>query len=181
MTELSVPSLVLSLVDDLPAEHVLSMASLLEKEPALDWPRLLRLLKSVVPLLDAQERVRLFVEGWRRLPDPPKPHEMALLLQSVAFTLEQQRKKQNIELIWTGPKNSHINLRRTDQALIELINTAQERIVIVSFAVYKARSVLSALEKAAVRGVKIKIILESPDESEGKIAYDAIRASEAFA
>jgi phosphatidylserine/phosphatidylglycerophosphate/cardiolipin synthase-like enzyme len=176
MTHVTVPSLVLSLVDDLPLEHVLHMAALLEKEPDHNWPHLLFVLKAVVPQIDAQERVRLFVESWRTLPIPSTPHEMALLLQSVASALEHQRAKQKTELIWTGPKSNHTNLRRTDQALIELINTAQTKIIIVSYAVYKAKTILSALDKAAMRGVKIHVILESPDESEGKIAYDNIAA-----
>jgi phosphatidylserine/phosphatidylglycerophosphate/cardiolipin synthase-like enzyme len=61
-------------------------------------------------------------------------------------------------------------------SLLELIHAAQTKIIIVSFVVYKVRDILSALEKAALRGVEIVIILESPDDSEGKIAYSAIAA-----
>lgn len=172
----SIPALILSLVDDLPSEHVLSLATLLQKEPALDWSHLARLLKSAVPHMETQERVRVFIAGWQALPNPPLPREMALLLQSVAFALEQERHKQQLELIWTGPKTPRLNLRRTDQALIELIHTARQRLLIVSFVVYKARDILAALEKAALRGVEITLILESPDASEGRIAYSAIHA-----
>ncbi|RPH63486.1 MAG: hypothetical protein EHM81_00140 [Chloroflexi bacterium] len=163
-------------MDDLPAEHVQHMATLLQEESVLDWGRLLHLLKTTVPQIEVQEHIRLFVENWHALPHPPTPPEMALLFETAAFTLEHQREKQKVELIWTGPKSNHVSLRRTDQALIELINEAQKRILIVSFAVYKARNILSALEKAAHRGVEIKIILESPEVSEGKIAYSTIRA-----
>ncbi len=176
MSKPSIPALVLSLIDDLPAEHVQRMATLLQKESTLDWERLQHLLKTTVPQIDAQERVRIFIENWRALPHPPTPSEMALLFETTAFTLAHQREKQKVELIWTGPKSPHVSLRRTDQALIELINEAQKRILIVSFAVYKARNILSALEKAANRGVEIKIVLESPEVSEGKIAYSTIRA-----
>ena len=176
MMDRTIPALVLSLVDDLPCEHVLNLADLLQSETGLHWSRLARLLKAAVPQIEAQERVRVFMAGWQALPTPPTPREMALLFHAVAYALEKECQKQTIELIWTGPKPPRINLRRTDQALIELIHTARHRLLIVSFVVYKAREVLSALEKAALRGVEIKLILESPDASEGKIAYSAINA-----
>ena len=176
MTNPDIPALVLTLVDDLPVEHVRHMAALLKKEPALNQARLMHLLKATTPHLDVQERVRLFVERWFALSCPPAPPEMGLLLESVAYALDCERGKQAVELIWTGPRPAHTNVRRTDQALIELINMAETRLIIVSFAVYKARNILAALEQAAMRGVEIKIILESPDDSEGRVAYNTIRA-----
>lgn len=176
MPNSSLPALLLSLVDDLPSENILHMVGLLEREGELNWHRLTNLLISVVPSLEAQEQVRLFIKGWRVLPNPPTPHEMALLLQAVSYSMEQQRCNQKVDLIWTGPRTRLINVRRTDQALIELIDTAKHDIIVVSFAVYKAKNILEALARAAARGVEIKIILESPDESEGKIVYNTIRA-----
>jgi phosphatidylserine/phosphatidylglycerophosphate/cardiolipin synthase-like enzyme len=131
---------------------------------------------TAIPQINTQERVRRFVAEWRSLPEQPSPGEMALLLESVSAALIHQRQKQKIELIWTGPKTHDINLRRTNQALLELIHVAKTKIIIVSFVVYKVRDILSALEKAALRGVEIIIVLESPDDSEGKIAYSAIAA-----
>lgn len=167
---------ILYLVDDLPGEHVAHLARLLRSETQLEWERLAHLLRTAIPQLDIQERVQYFIAEWQSLPQPPSPAEMSLLLQSVSDALVHQRQKQEIELTWTGPHSPHISLRRTDQALIQLINAAQERILIVSFAVYKARNILDALEKAADRGVEITIVLESGDASEGKIAYNTIRA-----
>jgi phosphatidylserine/phosphatidylglycerophosphate/cardiolipin synthase-like enzyme len=176
MDDFSLSSIVTELVDDLPDEHVRHIASLLDKELALNWDRLVHLMKSSIPQIDAQKCVRLFVEKWKALPVPPTPHEMALLLSTVNYAMDCQREKEKVELIWTGPKSHNFNLRRTDQALVELINSAQQQIILVSFAVYKAKNIMSALEKASDRGVEIKIVLESPDDSEGKIAYNTIRA-----
>ncbi len=168
--------IVLFLVQDLPEEHARHLSSLLRAETRLDWPRLAQVLRMAIPQLELQDRIRQFVEAWSSLPDPISPAEMAIAVQSASAALTHQRNQQKIELTWTGPRSPHVSLRRTDQALIELINGAQKRIIIVSFAVYKARNILSALEKAADRGVDITVILESPDVSEGKIAYSTIRA-----
>lgn len=167
---------ILNLVDDLPDAHVIHLAGLLRTETVLDWERLFQVLRNAAPQLDTQEKIRRFIDAWRSLPQPPKPFEMALLFEISSAALVHQHRKQKIELTWTGPRSPHVSLRRTDQALIELINEAQKSIIIVSFAVYKARNILGALEKAAERGVQIMIILESPDVSEGKIAYSTIRA-----
>jgi phosphatidylserine/phosphatidylglycerophosphate/cardiolipin synthase-like enzyme len=172
----TLPDVVIHLVDDLPEDHVSHLASLLQNESHHDWNRLYQLLRTAVPQLDTQERIRVFIDEWQSLPQPPSPSEMALLLESVSAALDHERLKQKIELTWTGPRNSRISFRRTDQALLELINTAQERILIVSFAVYKARTILSAMENAALRGVEITIILESPEVSEGQIAYNTVLA-----
>jgi len=172
----SISDVVLHLADDLPAEHATHLADLLRAERRLDWEQLSYLLRTAIPNLDTQERVRRFIGEWQSLPQPPTPGEMSLLLDSVCAALAHQRQKQKIELTWTGPRSQQVSLRRTDQALIELINGARKRILIVSFAVYKARNVLIPLEKAADRGVEITVILESAEVSEGKIAYSTIRA-----
>jgi phosphatidylserine/phosphatidylglycerophosphate/cardiolipin synthase-like enzyme len=48
--------------------------------------------------------------------------------------------------------------------------------MVVSFVVYKVQPIAEALVRAAGRGVSITICLETPDASEGKIAFDTIKA-----
>lgn len=175
MKKLTVQEIVSRFVEDLPNEYISRAANFLQKETLLDFARIAHRLQSSIPQIEVQEKIRSFVEDWSKVDNAPSPAEMALLITTVAFALDHQRQKQSIELTWTGPKTQNINLRRTDQALIELINSAKKRITIVSFAVYKAKSILTALEKAAKRGVEINIIIESPDASEGKIAHDTIK------
>jgi len=171
-----ISEVILRLVDDLPAEHVAHLVRLLQGEQVLNWERLGYLLRSAVPHLEVQERAQRFVSQWAALPPPPTPPEMALLLQATADALAHQRSKHKLELIWTGPHGPSVNLRRTDQALLELVHAARERLLVVSFAVYKARNILAALERAADRGVEITIVLESPDVAEGRHAYSTLRA-----
>ena len=170
----TVPEVVLHLVDDLPVEQIAHLSDLLHDETHLNWDRLAYLLCSAIPQIDIQERVHRFIAEWQSLPQPPLPADMSLLLQSVSAALKSSTSETENRTDLDGPHSSYVSLRRTDQALMELINSAQERILIVSFVVYKAKNILSALEKAANRGVEITIILESPDVSEGKIAYSAL-------
>src|SRR5262249_35573086 len=84
--------------------------------------------------------------------------------------------RETIDLVWTGPDSKVISLRRTDQALLQLINEASARLTIVSFAVYRAEAIIQAIGDAARRGIAITICIETPGASEGKIAYDALKA-----
>jgi len=168
--------LVIVFIDNLPKEYVDSLSLVLKGEVQLDQKRIDQVLRKAIPQLEAQQRVKKFVKNWNELPDPPSPKEMASILEITSEGITHQRRKKNVELTWTGPHNKEINLRRTDQALLELVNNAKNRILIVSFAVFRAKTILKALEKAADRGVEITIILESPEVSEGRIAYNTIRA-----
>jgi phosphatidylserine/phosphatidylglycerophosphate/cardiolipin synthase-like enzyme len=80
----------------------------------------------------------------------------------------------SLELVWTGPNPQSTPLRRTDQALLQLIHSAKEKLLIVSFAVYKVPEIANALDNALNRGVSLQIVAEAPKESEGKIAYSLV-------
>ena len=61
-------------------------------------------------------------------------------------------------------------------ALLELINSAQKHLLIVSFVVYKVEALFKALIQASERGVKIDFITESKTEGEGKITFETVKS-----
>jgi phosphatidylserine/phosphatidylglycerophosphate/cardiolipin synthase-like enzyme len=81
-----------------------------------------------------------------------------------------------VELVWTGPDVGVVPLRRTEQALLQVIESATERLLVVSYAVYRIPRVCEALVRAAERGVAIQIVVESPDRIEGQHAYSTLAA-----
>ena len=99
-----------------------------------------------------------------------------MALRTAAYAVSVHRAESSTELVWTGPNPEALPLRRTDQALLEVINAAQQTLTIVTFAAYKVPAVAEALVRAAQRHVRIRIIIESAQASEGKIAYEAIDA-----
>ena len=52
------------------------------------------------------------------------PQSVALALLAAANVEETHRCNEAIDLVWTGPDSHVIPLRRTDQALLQLINEA---------------------------------------------------------
>jgi phosphatidylserine/phosphatidylglycerophosphate/cardiolipin synthase-like enzyme len=65
--------------------------------------------------------------------------------------------------------------------LLELIGEAKQRLIVVSFAAYRVPEVLRALEQASKRGVDVRLVLESTEESQGRLSHDAAEAFESLA
>jgi phosphatidylserine/phosphatidylglycerophosphate/cardiolipin synthase-like enzyme len=88
---------------------------------------------------------------------------------------ERVARAQRVSVVWTGPETPAIAMRRTDQALLELIAMARHRLIVVSFAVYKVPEVAAALA-AACRECEVAIVLESEAESGGRVTYEMSQA-----
>ncbi len=96
--------------------------------------------------------------------------ELASALGILAYSRAEEKKRQKLELVWTGPA-SKIPIRQTRQVLAQLISGAQTELLIVSFVIFKIPEILELLKKALQRGVIITCIFESPEESDGKITF----------
>jgi phosphatidylserine/phosphatidylglycerophosphate/cardiolipin synthase-like enzyme len=71
-------------------------------------------------------------------------------------------------------------MRRTEQALFDVIRSAGRRLTVVSFAVSHVWSVEDALVEAIEDGLTVRLIAESPEESEGRLSFSgASRLSQA--
>jgi phosphatidylserine/phosphatidylglycerophosphate/cardiolipin synthase-like enzyme len=101
---------------------------------------------------------------------------LAYALRAAARTAEDHRQAEQSALVWTGPTTGGSAMRNTKQALLEVIDAAQDSLLIVSFAVYNIPAVQAALVRAASRGVHIRICVESAGKNQGKVTYDAVRA-----
>ena len=97
---------------------------------------------------------------------------------STSFTTYQRSQaEQHIELLWSGPSPANqIPARRIDQALYDLIANAKREILMVTFAAAKIERLTGELWKAAKAGVKVRLILEFEESSEGQLSYDALKA-----
>ncbi len=117
-----------------------------------------------------------FVERWRTEAMAVEPGMVAMALQMAAFSTRQHREDQSVELVWTGPGTEPTSFRRTEQAILQVLDAAQSRITLVSFAVYRIPNIARSLVEAARRGVRLTVIVETPDRIEGQGEYSTIRA-----
>jgi len=117
-----------------------------------------------------------FIHVWQSEAPDFSPQAVAVALSTAAMSERNHRDSQSVELVWTGPDCSDIPFRRTEQAILQLLDSAKERITLVSFAVYRIPNIANSLVKAARRGVKISVIVETPDKLGGESEYSTLRA-----
>ncbi|CAN5537630.1 hypothetical protein BH11PLA2_BH11PLA2_16420 [soil metagenome] len=129
-----------------------------------------------VPHHQNRELALAFVDRWRNEARDVEGRTVAVALQSAALAEQTHRDSQSVELVWTGPDTEQIPFRRTEQAILQVLDAATTRITLVSFAVYRIPNVGKALVRAAKRGVRLTVILETPDKIEGVGEYSTIKA-----
>lgn len=165
-----------SIASSAPCELVAALASAIESAENQDWDYARSQILSAVPSPALRVQVMELLDSWQSLAPGVRGNAIALALLTAAESEKAYRASQRVDLVWTGPDSRVIPLRRTDQTLLQVINGATSRLLIVSFAVYKIEAISKAMAVAASRGVDVSVCVESPDESEGRVAYDAVRA-----
>lgn len=125
-------------------------------------------IETAIPAPGYAETVSALLDAWAR-DDTLPPEALALAIECAAARDETT---EQVSLVWTGPTTAAVSPRRTDQALLQVINAARERLIVVSFAVYRVPDVAAALVRAAERGARVDLILESEAASGGKVAYE---------
>jgi phosphatidylserine/phosphatidylglycerophosphate/cardiolipin synthase-like enzyme len=125
---------------------------------------------------DVRAAISCLLADWREQARDVSPRELAWALRAANSTDEFHRLRQSIEMVWSGPLTGSSSFRRTDQALLELIKAAKTSIIVVTFAAYKVPNIAAALVDAANRGVKISLILETTEESNGAVSFNALAA-----
>lgn len=120
---------------------------------------------SRVPVSNAKDLVLSFLNAWSD-EAPEMDGITAERLFKSAYAI-QKRKPSDPELIWTGPEKHAGKFRRTDQALLDVINRAKKELYIVSFAAFYEQTLWDALKNAIQRNVQIIFILEDSDDKSG--------------
>lgn len=163
-------------VQSMPAGHVESLASVIAKVPCFSEAAAGPVLSAVASPTYRTNAGR-FLDSWGTAPDV-SGLALALALRAASSVRADVKQEETVEVVWTGPTSHEIPLRRTREVLLELIGLATQRLTVVSFAAYRVPEVLTALTTAATRGVDIRLILETAEDSGGRLSHDA---AEAFA
>lgn len=129
-----------------------------------------------VPHHQHRDMAFVFVDRWRSEASGVDARTVSVALQTAALSEQTHRDSQSVELVWTGPDTRFTPFRRTEQAILQVLDSAKNRITLVSFAVYKIPNVGKALVRAAKRGVRLTVIVETPDKIEGEGEYNTINA-----
>lgn len=100
------------------------------------------------------------------------PDELAGMITGASYAYHTAKAEEKLELVWTGPSTPMMSTRRTEQALLEVINSSHKTLFLVSFVAYEVASVTKALNEAIERGVDVSILLEPAEVHGGQIKED---------
>lgn len=103
------------------------------------------------------------------------PSEIAAAFRAVAEAAALMDRNGAIELVWTGPETGLIPTRRTEQVILEVIDSAMSDVFLVTYVFYQASSIVRALNAAVDRGVSVSVLLESSSERGGTVRGDSAR------
>lgn len=129
-------------------------------------------LPDVVGTPAAKAIVDQLVSAWQAT--SVGPIELASMLLAASHTFEVVSTRQSTELVWTGPTTPFVSARRTEQALLQVINAAKQTLFVTSFVAYDVSTIVKALNEASARGVSISMLLESSKDHGGSISFDSI-------
>ncbi len=131
---------------------------------------------EAVPHAQHRSLCQRFVNDWLSSSSPISGLEVAMSLRTASHLGRLRDRGQSIELVWTGPRSQPVSHRHTEQAILQVLDSARQRITIVCYAVYRIPHVRDALVRAARSGVRVTLIVETPDKVQGQREYDTIRA-----
>ena len=121
----------------------------------------------------ARNRLCTFLRDIRSIDTESTPQLLATALECTLYATKQKDAKQQVEMVWTGPLITNVSLRRSSAVLLELIQSAQREIIIISYAAFRVPDTLAALQERCRAGVSMHFILESEQDSHGRLSRDA--------
>jgi phosphatidylserine/phosphatidylglycerophosphate/cardiolipin synthase-like enzyme len=142
----------------------------------MDWPAARTAILHTLPTADFRDAATDFLNHWRLRATELPPQVVAAALMAVAQAEVAHRQGESVEIVWTGPETTDARFRQTEQAILEVVNSATKRLTVVSYAVYRIPRIRDALVAAANRGVNIRLIVETPNRIEGQNEYDCLLA-----
>ncbi|MBX7104576.1 MAG: DISARM system phospholipase D-like protein DrmC [Gemmataceae bacterium] len=129
-----------------------------------------------IPTPDFRDATAEFLDLWQNTAAGVGSEAVAVALITAAKCVHHYRHGETVEIVWTGPEPTETRFRHTEQAILEVVDSATRRLTVVSYAVYRIPRIREALVAAAKRGVVIRLIVETPNRIEGQGEYDCLLA-----
>jgi cardiolipin synthase A/B len=131
--------------------------------------------RDAVPTPAYRQAVLPLLTAWAQAPALPGA-TLALAVRAATGAATAVRAEQTLDIVWTGPVTDEVPVRRTRQVLLDVIDGAVRRLLLVSFAAHRVPVVVDALARAVARGVHTDLVLETTRESAGRLTSDAAAA-----
>jgi phosphatidylserine/phosphatidylglycerophosphate/cardiolipin synthase-like enzyme len=164
------------LADRLPHSLVVCVAEAVARHGGLDRVAARQMILQCVPTPDFRDAAAEFIDLWHTTAGGVGAEAVAVALVTAAQCEHDHRLEETVEVVWTGPELAETRFRQAEPAILEVVNSAARRLIVVSYAVYRIPRIREALVSAANRGVRIRLIVETPNRIEGQGEYDCLLA-----
>jgi phosphatidylserine/phosphatidylglycerophosphate/cardiolipin synthase-like enzyme len=164
------------LANRLPYSVTIAVAEAVSIHGGTDRPAARLAILQSLPTPDFRDATADFLDIWHSVGKSVGSEAVALALVTAAQSEHDHRNEETVEIVWTGPEPSETRFRHTEQAVLEVVNSATKRLTVVSYAVYRIPRICEALVAAAKRGVGIRLIVETPNRTEGQSEYNGLLA-----
>lgn len=126
--------------------------------------------ESLVGTPTARAAIARLVDAWAEV--TATGDEVAGMLRGASEARRRVERELSVELVWTGPTTRFVPTRRTEQVLLDVIRSAAAELFLVSFVAYDVPSVVNAMNDAALRGVRVRVLLEASATHGGSLSVD---------
>jgi len=164
------------LADHLPYSVMIALADAVTQHGGLERSAVRQAILQSLPTPDFRDATADFLDLWYSRASSIMSEAAAVALVTAARCEHDHRQAETVEIVWTGPEPAETRFRQTEQAILEVVNSATRRLTVVSYAVYRIPRIREALVAAARRGVGIRLIVETPNRIEGQSEYDCLLA-----
>jgi phosphatidylserine/phosphatidylglycerophosphate/cardiolipin synthase-like enzyme len=164
------------LASGLPAPLLRSMAEAIATSQPGQWSAIQARVAGVIPHALYRTLASGFLGVWKTEAAGLGNEAVALTLLTAALAQESQRGRQSVEIVWTGPETGEAPFRRTEQAILQVIEETTRKLLVVSYAVFNIPRICEALVRAAGRGVVLTVVVETGERQEGREVYNTLRA-----
>jgi phosphatidylserine/phosphatidylglycerophosphate/cardiolipin synthase-like enzyme len=164
------------LTKSLPFSLMQSLAGAIRTCDLSDWLTCRARIVNDIPQPHYRNLATRFLDAWHSQAQEATPDAVSIALLTAARVEKSYRDHQSVEPVWTGPEVGVIPFRRTEQAILQVIDSATKRITVVSYAVYNIPRICEALVRAADRGCSINVVVETPDRLETQNTYNTLAA-----
>lgn len=154
---------VVAIVEELGDAHVRSLASAYCSAERYT-PASAAAVRQAVPA-GHRDHVDPLNREWVATPETLGP-AIALALET-ALAAKRCAAGVSVDLVVTGPDSPAAPVRLTSEVVRQLIANAHQRVTLVSYAAYQVPSIITALDAAVARGIRVDLILESPERLGG--------------
>lgn len=164
------------LADRLPYSVMIAVAGAVALHGSLEGAAARQAVLQSLPTPEFRSATSDFLDFWHSNAVGVGAEAVAVALVTAAKSEHNHRHEEIVEIVWTGPESAETRFRQTEQAILEVVNSAKNRLTVVSYAVYRIPRIREALVAATNRGVAIRLIVETPNRIEGQGEYDCLLA-----